>query len=88
MSSCTRRVQLSCVMMYTTNIVVVCHVVDDECSGGPVSSCTLRLQLSCVMLYTTNIMVVVCHVVHVEYSGGRVSSCTRRRPPLYSTCTT
>ena len=64
-------------MLYTTNILVVCHVVDDECNGGRVSSCTRRVQLSCVMLYTTNI-VVVCHVVDDECSGGRVSSCTRR----------
>ena len=43
-SSCTRRVQLSCVMLYTTSIVVVvCHVVHDECNGGRVSSCTRRV---------------------------------------------
>ena len=54
-------------MLYTTNIVVVmCHIVHDEYSGGRVSSCT-RLRV-----------VVVCHVVHVEYSGDPVLSCTLR----------
>ena len=52
-------------MLYTTNILVVCHVVDDECNGGRVSSCTRRVS------------VVVCHVVHDEYCG-RVSCCRRR----------
>ena len=56
-------------------MVVVCHVVDDECNGGRVSCCTRRVQLSCVMLYTSNI-VVVCHAVDAECSGGRMSSCT------------
>ena len=54
-------------MLYTTNIVVVCHVVHDEYSGDRVSSCTLRVQLSCVMLYTASIGI-VC----------RVSCCTPR----------
>ena len=43
-SSCTLRVLLSCVMLYTTNImVVVCHVVHVEYSGGRVSCCTRRV---------------------------------------------
>ena len=38
------RGRVSCVMLYTTSIVVVeCHVVDDECNGGRVSSCTRRV---------------------------------------------
>ena len=65
----TRLVQLSCVMLYTTNImVVVCHVVHvDEYSWW-----------SCVLLCTSSIVVVVCHVVHGEYSG-RVSCFARRK---------
>ena len=60
-------------MLYTTNImVVVCHVVHVEYSGGRVSSCTRLVQWSCVMLYTNSI-VVACHVLHDEYSGERVS---------------
>ena len=55
-SCCTRRVYWSCVMFYTTNIVVVvchvvhdeytdgvCHVLHDEYSGGRVSCCTRRV---------------------------------------------
>ena len=39
------RGRVSCVMLYTTNIMmVVCYAVDDECSGGRVSSCTRRVQ--------------------------------------------
>ena len=38
--ACTRRVQLSCVTLYTTSIVVVCHVLHDEYSGHRVSCCT------------------------------------------------
>ena len=35
------RYRVSCVMLYTTNImVVVCHVVHDEYSGGRLSCCT------------------------------------------------
>ena len=65
-SSCTLRVQLSCVMLYTASIgmCVVCHVVHHEYNGGRVSCCTRRVYWSCVMFYTTNIVVVVCHVVH------------------------
>ena len=37
--------RVSCVMLYTTNIMmVVCYAVDDECSGGRVSTCTRRVQ--------------------------------------------
>ena len=43
-SSCTLRLQLSCVMLYTTNImVVVCHVVHVEYSCGRVSCCARRV---------------------------------------------
>ena len=54
-------------MLYTASIVVVCHVLHVENSGGPVLSCTRRVQLSRVMLYTASIGI-VC----------RVSCCTPR----------
>ena len=77
-------------MLYTTSIVavvvVVCHVVHDEYSGGRVSCCTRRVScctrsivVSCVMLYTTMYEWWSCVMLCTTYSGGRVSCCTRRR---------
>ena len=40
---CTRQVQLSCVMLCTTSIVVVCYVVHDKYNGGRVSCCARRV---------------------------------------------
>ena len=35
----TTNIMVSCVMLYTTSIVVVCHVLHDEYSSGRVSCC-------------------------------------------------
>ena len=67
-SSCTLRVQYTCVMLYTASIggrVSCCHVVHDEYNGG---------RVSCVYMTST---LVECHVLHDKCSSGRVSCFTR-----------
>ena len=62
--------------------MVVCHVVEDECSGGRVSSCTRLciVVVVCHVLHDYHYSGRRVHVLHDEYSGGPVSCFTRRQP--------